>query len=236
MIREDLESREAEIIRTISMLPRGFIVIGGYAVGALSIHRFSVDCDMIIPAKDAEKFRAELKKQGYRKEKSAKGFDEEYQSEVEIYAKDAKSARVSVDLFVNGVTSRKTKGSWSYEYARENSADAIVSGARNSAGSVVPTKELLMAMKIHSGRDVDMRDIVMLSEGVDWDLVLRHSARGERDVLVKQLTDMISRMSISPRYGVTVSRGVSGFRVRPTPIPIPRRCAKSGRGSGTASM
>lgn len=49
-------------------------------------------------------------------------------------------------------------------------------------------------MKIHSARDVDMRDIVMLSEGADWDAVLKHAKRGEKRVLVGQLTDIIAKM------------------------------------------
>lgn len=190
----DLESREAEIIRTMSFLPKGFIVIGGYAISALSIHRFSVDCDIVISEKDVDEFRDHLQKEGYRKQKSAKGFDKMYQSEVEIYVKSIGSTNVSVDLFINGVTSRKTRASWSYGYLKENSTDAIVSGARNSTGITVPTKELLMAMKIHSGRDVDMRDMVMLSEGIDWNVVAKHAARGEKGALVKQLTDVIGRM------------------------------------------
>ncbi len=195
MLREDLESRESEIIRTVSLLPKKFVVIGGYATSALSIHRFSVDCDVVISEADLKEFKDALKEEGYRKHKSARGFDDLYQSEVQIYVKDIRRTRVSIDLFINGVTSRKTKASWSYGHVRENSIGAIVSGARNSASITVPTKELLMAMKIHSGRDVDMRDIVMLSEGVDWDEVLKHSARGNKDVLADQLTHIIGRMA-----------------------------------------
>jgi hypothetical protein len=69
-----------------------------------------------------------------------------------------------------------------------------VFGVRNSASVTVPVKELLMAMKIHSGRGVDMRDIVMLSEGVDWNAVMKHAVRGEKDVLARQLTHIIGRM------------------------------------------
>ena len=196
MIRESLESREEEIIRTLSSLPKGFVLIGGYATSALSVHRFSVDCDIVVSKKDVGEFDIHLTKQGYKKEKSAKGFDETYQSEVEVYAKKVGDTSVSVDLFVNGVASRTTKGSWSYEYIRDNSTEAIVSGARKSATGVpVPKKELLMAMKIHSGRDVDMRDIVMLCEGVDWGLVSKHATGGEKSVLLEQLTRIINRMA-----------------------------------------
>ncbi|AIC16398.1 hypothetical protein [Nitrososphaera viennensis] len=185
-----------EIIRILSSLPKGFfVVIGEYAVSALSVHRFSVDCDLVISRKNAEKFSDLLKKEGYRKGKSAKGFDEAYQSEVDIYVKSITGGmRVSVDLFINGVTSRKTKASWSYEYVKDNSTETIVAGTRNSASVTVSTKELLIAMKMHSGRDVDMRDIVMLSDEVDWNAVLKHATRGAKSILVKQVTDMIGRM------------------------------------------
>lgn len=194
MLRDDLESRETEIIRILSSLSGGFVVIGGYAVSALSVHRFSVDCDIVIPRKEEQKYSDQLKNEGYSKEKSARGFDEAYQSEVRIYVKKVGGARVSVDLFINGVTSRKTKASWSYEYIKDNSTEVMVSGSRSSANIVVPVKDLLLAMKIHSGRDVDMRDIVMLSEGADWNAVSKHARRGSKDVLVKQLTDMIGKM------------------------------------------
>ncbi|AIF82303.1 protein of unknown function (DUF1814) [Candidatus Nitrososphaera evergladensis SR1] len=195
MLRDDLESRETEIIRILSSLPKGFfVVIGGYAVSALSIHRFSVDCDMVILRKDAMKFSDLLKKEGYRKEKSAKGFDEAHHSEVDIYVKSFGGMRVSVDLFINGITSRKTEAWWNYEYIKENSTEAIVVGTKNSASTTVPTKELLMVMKMHSARDVDMRDIVMLSEGVDWTAVLKHAMRRTKSILVKQVTEIIGRM------------------------------------------
>lgn len=214
MIRDGLESRETEIIRTLSSLPKGFIVIGGYAVSALSVHRFSVDCDLVISRKDAKEFEQRIMEEGYKKTRAAAGFDKAYQSEVEIYVKDVNGAGVSIDLFVNGMTSRGTKGSWSYEYISDNSTDATVSGARNSTDIAVPTKELLIAMKIHSGRDVDMRDIVMLSEGTNWDAVLKHAKRGEKRVPVGQLTDIIAKMdseqfaqSLQATFGLRRSMG-----------------------------
>jgi hypothetical protein len=194
MLRDDLEGRETEIIRILSSLPEGFVVIGGYAVSALSIHRFSVDCDIVISGKDLENFAEHIRKEGYRKVKTATGFDEIHKSEVEIYVKSVSDTSVSIDLYVKGVASRKTKASWSYEYLYDNSTDAIVSGPRNSAKIIVPAKELLIAMKIHSGRDVDIRDIVMLSEGVNWRDVLKHAGHGEKSILARQLTDIIGKM------------------------------------------
>ncbi len=195
MFREDLESREEEIIRTLSSLPRAFIVIGGYATSALSAHRFSVDCDIVVSRKNLREFRNQLKREGYSKKKSSTGFDKIYGGSVEIYSKRIKAGRVSVDLFIESVTSRKTGAAWSYDYIKSNSSERAISNVRGSASVLVPSKELLMAMKIHSGRDADMRDIVMLCEYVDWKSVANHAELGEKTVLLNMLTDIISKMA-----------------------------------------
>ncbi len=195
MFREDLESRENEIIKTLSSLPKAFIMIGGYATSALSAHRFSVDCDIVVSRKDLTEFRNQLKREGYSKKKSSTGFDKIYGGSVEIYTKKIKTGSVSVDLFVESVTSRKTGAAWSYDYIRSNSSETTISGVRGSASVMVPSKEMMIAMKIHSGRDADMRDIVMLCEDVDWKSVAKHAARGETAVLLNMLTDIISKMA-----------------------------------------
>ena len=223
MFREDLESREAEIINTISSLPKGFVVIGGYAVSALSAHRFSVDCDMVILKKDANDFRNELRKHNYRKQKSARGFDKAYGGAVEIYTKRISTGTISVDLFVNSVTARKTKATWSYEYIKNNSKEATISGVRNSADAIVPTKELLMAMKIHSGRDMDMRDIVMLSEDTDWNSVAGHATRGEKNELIENLTHIIGRMD-EKQFSESLR---AAFELRKNMEPLINSCKKN---------
>jgi hypothetical protein len=195
MFREDLESRETEIIKTLSSLPRAFIMIGGYATSALSAHRFSVDCDIVVSRKDLRGFRNYLRREEYSKKKSTTAFDKTYGGSVEIYNKKIKSGGISIGLFIDSVTSRKTGAAWSYDYIRSNSIETTISGVRGSASVLVPSKELLMAMKIHSGRDADMRDIVMLCEDVDWKYVTKHAARGEKAVLLNLLTDIIANMA-----------------------------------------
>jgi len=195
MFREDLEGREEEIIRTLSSLRGGFILIGGYATSALSAHRFSQDCDIVVSRKEIREFRNQLRREGYSKKKVTTRFDKIYGGSVEIYSKKIESGRVSVDLFVDSLTSRKTGAAWSYQYIRSNSNMIMISGVRGSASVLAPSKELLMAMKIHSGRDADIRDIAMLCEDIDWESVAKHAARGEKPVLLNMLTDMISKMA-----------------------------------------
>ena len=46
---ENLQLRENEIFETLkSIKDNDFIVIGGYAVNAYTLPRFSVDCDIVI--------------------------------------------------------------------------------------------------------------------------------------------------------------------------------------------
>jgi hypothetical protein len=184
VIREELESREEEIIRALSFLPRGFVLIGGYAVSALASHRFSMDCDIVTWRKDARQLRDMLAREGYSKSRSAKVGN---YGRVEIYSKKTKAGKVSVDLFIDNITARETGATWAYEYVKQSSVQAIVSGVWNSASVLVPTRELLIATKIHSGRDADIRDIVMLSENADWNSVASHSFRGDRKILLERL-------------------------------------------------
>ncbi len=195
MFREDLESREEEIIRTLSSLRGEFVLIGGYATSALSAHRFSVDCDIVVSRKDVGEFRNQLRREGYSKKKATTRFDKIYGGSVEIYSKKIRSGRVSVDLFVDSITARKTGAAWSYEYIRSYSSERIISGIKGSASVLVPSKEMMVAMKIHSGRDADMRDIVMLCEDIDWESVGKHAARGKKEILLSILTDIISKMA-----------------------------------------
>lgn len=220
MFREDLESREEEIIRTLSSLPRAFIVIGGYATSALSAHRFSVDCDILVSRKDLKEFRNQLRREGYSKKKSTTGFDKIYGGSVEIYNRRIGSGRVSVDLFIDSVTSRKTGAAWSYDYIRSNSSETTISGVRGSASVLVPSKELLIAMKIHSGRHADMRDIVMLCEDIDWKSVAKHAARGEEAVLLNMLTDIISKTA----EGQFASSLRAAFELRSKVEPLVSAC------------
>ena len=174
-------------------MPREFVLIGGYAVSALSSHRFSVDCDVVIARKTSKQLRMLLKAEGYLRHRSAK-VGKEYGGSVEMYVKTIKAGKISVDLFIDSIAARETGASWSYENIKRNSVEAVVTGIRNSASVTVPTKELLIAMKIHSGRDTDIRDIVMLSDNADWNSVAKQAARGDTKILLNQLTRILHKL------------------------------------------
>lgn len=201
-------SRENEIIRLIRLLSDSkldFIVVGGYAV---SVHkkRFSIDLDIVIKEADVSKFESLLEKEGY-----ASGYSKEistvYGEKFKRLEKKTGKLTISVDLLINGVVSRLTNGSWSYELLLENSTK----GALQGAGFLAPAKELLVVMKMHSGRFSDVRDIVALYENTDQAVTLKYAKRGGIRKLKGALQKEIKFME-SPNFKDSF-KGVFGFHV-----------------------
>lgn len=211
-------SRENEIIRLIRLLSGSkldFIVVGGYAVSAHK-KRFSIDLDIVIKEAEISKFESLLEKEGY-----AVGYSKEINA---VYGEKFKrlekkvgtnkqtpkasgTLSVSVDLLINGVVSRLTGGSWSYGLLLENSAKAALQGVEFLA----PAKELLVAMKMHSGRFSDVRDIVALYENTDQAAILKYAKRGDIKKLKTALQKGIKFME-SPNFKDSF-KGVFGFHV-----------------------
>lgn len=201
-------SRENEIIRLIRLLSDsklGFIVVGGYAV---SVHkkRFSIDLDVVIKEADAGKFEELLEKEGYIHGHSGE-ISTMYGEKFKRLEKKTDKLTVSVDLLINGVVSRLTNGSWSYELVLENSTKSTLQGAE----FLIPVKELLIAMKMHSGRFSDVRDIVALYENTNQDVILKYANRGDNKKLKAALQKEIKFMK-SPNFKDSF-KGVFGFHV-----------------------
>jgi len=188
----DLTAREAEVIKTLKLLfelKEKFVVIGGYAVNAITSHRFSVDCDLVLTGKNAATVRSVLTKNGYRVTRK--------NARMEIYNKSVGKRRVAVDLFLNGLVCRQTGGSWTYDLIKENALDSDVIGLTDLTRAFVPKRELLTAMKVHSGRDAYLRDLVMLSEHADWKMVAEFARTGSERKVIHQVEG--SKQTISTR-------------------------------------
>ena len=70
---------------------------------------------------------------------------------------------------------------------------ASVSGIELHTGCRVPEKELLVAMKIHSARKTDIRDVIMLKDA-DWEKVFNHSKRGDIKILKDQIEKIVKSL------------------------------------------
>jgi predicted nucleotidyltransferase len=197
MIGQSLVAREAEILRVLNVLHEArvkFTLIGGYAVDAYSPRpRYSVDCDIVIPKEQLDNLLSLLSEQGYRK-------GEVYHNELEGVETRRLSKRVGeeevfVDLLVGGVRCRQTTAVWKEEEVRMASKELRVVGVNGSVLSNVAAKEMLIAMKLHSGRDPDLRDIVMLESRTDWRMVGGLSRRGSKEKVVHQLQIVVDVLS-----------------------------------------
>lgn len=188
----DLLAREAEVIRILKVLSsesNNFAVIGGYAINALTSHRFSVDCDIVVDSEGMKEIAAILDKEGYKASKIEK--QPIYGVKMKRFVKPAGFSKVSVEVFPRQVSCRQTNGTWSFEQIMENSARRTSVGLTDSAEAMVPKKELIMAMKIHAGRDTDLRDVTMLSERADWESVKNFASCGDRGKFKKQIISAI---------------------------------------------
>ncbi|MFH1510082.1 MAG: hypothetical protein ABIF10_00195 [Candidatus Woesearchaeota archaeon] len=172
MIKSFIE-RENEIFNILESFNKAglkYVLVGGYAVSA-HMHRFSVDADICIDKTDLAAFRNLLGSKSFVLEKR-KDLEDFYKGEFESYAKRTKLP-VTVDLMVGSIVSRQTNASISFAQLYKHSHIKSIVGIEKSTSARIPIKELLIALKIHSGRMTDARDIVALCQGINFELVAR---------------------------------------------------------------
>ena len=116
------------------------------------------------------------------------------------------------------VVSTTTRGIWTYRFIHDNSVEAIVVGATDSTPSRVAQRNLLVAIKLHTGRTEDLGDVVMLSERVDWNTVARCAACGSKEQLIEQIDSGITEISsakfASELKSTFAIRGDPTFRIK----------------------
>jgi len=157
--RVGLLEREQEVMRILSLfLDKGldFIVVGGYAISTYK-KRFSIDLDVVVKEQDLEKFEKVLEKEDYALHYE-KTIALMYGENFKRFMKKMNNLPIDIDLLINGLVSRTTDATWGFDYIKKNS----VKRKLNNSEFLTPEKELLIAMKFHSGRLSDIRDIVAL--------------------------------------------------------------------------
>ena len=189
--------RENEIILTIKRFAEekvDFVVVGGYAVSGLGIHRFSVDCDVVISKSEMHKVEEFLQRHGFERYIEKTGFDEVYAGEFVSYKKRVGELPVTFDLLVGSLVCRTTGAAWSFDYIKNFSVEATIAGIETIANCRIPEKELMIAFKIHSARRTDVRDIIVLMGNTDLEKVLSHLKRGEMELLKTQVGNIMEML------------------------------------------
>lgn len=175
----DRENQIFEIIQAFKDAELEFVVVGGYGVSAFQ-HRFSVDADLVVQAEDLTEFTEILTDHEFE-EVEDRNLDV-YGGRYLAYQRD-RELPVTVDLLVNTLQCRQTNASWSYQYFQQNSTETEIEGSERTVEVPVPEKELLVAVKLHSGRLTDARDAVALADDLDTEKVRNHLDRGDPDKL-----------------------------------------------------
>lgn len=187
----DRENQIFQILQEFKDHGLDFIVVGGYAVSAFQ-HRFSVDADLMIRDEDLDRFTAVLEEQGY--EQVGDRELDVYGGRYLAYQKD-RELPVTIDLLVNSLQCRQTDASWSYHYFREYSTTAEIQGSEKAVTVRIPERELLIAVKLHSGRLTDSRDAVALATDIDLGRLEKHLDRGDKKQLHEVLKEVRETIS-----------------------------------------
>jgi hypothetical protein len=94
---------------------------------------------------------------------------------------------IGFDLLVNGLGCRQTEAQWSFDYRYDHSSPAEISGGTTVATARVVDGAVLVAAKLHSGRESDLRDVLAVADEIDLEAVSPHLHRGEPEALREQL-------------------------------------------------
>jgi len=165
-----LQLREKEIFETLKkMIKFKFVIIGGYAVNAYTLPRFSVDCDIVVKNKDElREIKEALINFGYLKEESNKDITSYYGDFLRLEKDLGDNIKVSIDILIREVLDRQTNATFSADWVFDNSE------VRTLRGKTI-TEELklriinldaLFILKLVSCRLTDIRDIFMLAPNI----------------------------------------------------------------------
>lgn len=189
-----LPDREQELLMTLDAITDAglpYVLVGGWAVTAFN-QRFSTDVDLVVPERAVENYESLLLNHEYTKtsEHDTSGL---YEGRFIQYSKDIGNP-VSVELMVNALRCRQTNAEWSFRYL-DQYAQPVTVGHTISVDTRIPERELFLAIKLHSGRFTDARDVIAAAPGADFNRVETHLRRGDLDALAEQLANISEQLS-----------------------------------------
>lgn len=172
---ELLQLREEEIFETLKRIKDfRFVIIGGYAVNAYTLARFSVDCDIVVEGySKLRKISKELKNLGYNK-KDIIRLKLPYGGNFVRYEKKIKeNFKVSFDILIEEVLDRQTNAIFTAEWIFKNSKIRELKGKTitEELKLRIINPDALIVMKSISCRTDDIRDVFMLItqvKNIDW--------------------------------------------------------------------
>jgi hypothetical protein len=165
-----LQLREKEIFETLKRMERfKFVVIGGYAVNAYTLTRFSVDCDIVVKDKEELKEIEEvLLNFDYVKEESNKDKTSYYGDFLRLEKDMGDNIKVSIDILIKEVLDRQANATFSADWVFNNSKIRILRGKTitEELKLRIINLDALFVLKFVSCRLTDIRDVFMLAPNI----------------------------------------------------------------------
>ena len=175
------------------------VVIGGYAVSARAMPRFSVDLDLVLHPTAVDGCRSYLIEQGLERNKNWDGRGV-FKGKSEQWVLGKGRLRPTVDALVDGLHDRETGVSFSFQEIARRSALTTIRGFSVSpvVEALVPTREALIGLKLLPFRNTDIRDIFALSfPPIDATEVVRFMRKWSRAEIRRRAAEFRRRIEES---------------------------------------
>jgi len=189
-----LPERQSELIdthRAVQDADLPYVLVGGWAVSAFQT-RFTTDIDTVIPDTALDDYDTLLHDLGYEKQ-FEQDVSNEYNGRMIQYTKEVGANAVKFEALVDAMGCRQTDAEWSYRYLHEHSTIESIDVAEDLDGRI-PEPALLFAMKLHSGRKADTRDLVVISLRAEFNRIERHVHRGDPEKLKRQIEMVLDQL------------------------------------------
>ena len=189
-----LPERQSELIEThraVQDAELPYVLVGGWAVSAFQT-RFTTDIDTVVPGTALDDYDILLRDLGYEKQ-FEQDISNEYDGRMIQYTKPVGENEVKFEALVDVIGCRQTDAEWSYRYLHEHSTIESLDVAEDLHGRI-PEPALLFAMKLHSGRKADTRDLVVISLRADFNRIERHVHRGDPEKLASQIKMVLEQL------------------------------------------
>ncbi|MDO8459593.1 MAG: hypothetical protein Q7S74_00645 [Nanoarchaeota archaeon] len=165
-----LQLREKEIFETLKKIDKfNFVIIGGYAVNAYTLPRFSVDCDIVVKdTKELKEIEEVLINFGYIKEENNKDKTSYYGDFLRLEKDLGDNIKVSVDILIKEVLDRQTNATFPADWVFDNSEIRTLRGKTitEELKLKIINLDALFVLKFVSCRLTDIRDIFMLAPNI----------------------------------------------------------------------
>lgn len=160
----DVAARERAVLALLDEWPWdvGGVLIGGYAISAYGPPRYSVDVDVVIPVESASRIRVWLRQVGFKPTAHAVPNPQNYQGQVERFVSNA----VTIDLLAGAVRDREAMVDIPERWISKGCRRMVLETLSGKTTHAIPIArpEALWALKLQSGRDLDLTDLFVISD------------------------------------------------------------------------